>query len=72
MKIFKKEQIPKGYRVLYSESYQVNFWITIDGITSKKQEKYFTASKGRHKQVEATWRKEYRNKAATLISVIYE
>ncbi len=70
--VFKKEEIPKDKHVEYSETYQVNFWITIDGTISKKQEIYHTASKGRHKQVAAKWKKEYNNKAVTLISVIYE
>jgi len=72
MNVFKKSEVPKGKNSLYSETYQVNFWLTENGIISKQQEIYHTASKGRHKQVEAKWKKEYKDKAVKLISVIYE
>lgn len=72
MKVFKKSEIPKSKHVKYSETYQVNFWLTENGIISKKQEIYYTASKGRHSQVEAKWKQDYKNKNAKLISVIYE
>lgn len=69
MKIFKQGQNPDS--VLYSESYVVTFRILDDnGFWKKETKRYFTASKGKHKEIEKQWRKEFPN--ADFINVVYE
>ena len=57
-------------RVLYSESYVVNFSIQVNGSWKRECIRYFTASKNTHKEVEAKWKKKYPK--AHLISISYE
>lgn len=69
-KIFTEKD--KFDHVRYSESYVVHFSIQDDkdGFWKRQSQRYFAASKGSHKQIEAMWRKQYPK--ASLISIMYE
>jgi hypothetical protein len=56
-------------RVLYSESYIVDF-MQLSGQWKRETIRYFAASKDSHKEVEAKWKKKYPK--AHLISIRYE
>ena len=57
-------------RVLYSESYVVDFSAQVNGFWKRDTKRYYAASKDSHKEVEARWKKKYPK--AQLISIRYE
>ena len=56
----------------YTESYEVKFWYRKpDGYLAKKSVFYYVKNSRRaHKNVEARWKKDFKN--CILISVIYQ
>jgi hypothetical protein len=74
VKVFRLEEIPKNQRVTYSESYEVKYVRPKPGtdFTEQATVMYFAASKGRHDQVEAKFRRDFAGKFLKIISVTYQ
>ena len=71
MKILKREEIKD--RVLYSEEYEVNYWIQKpDGFWTKESYCYFGTGKGDHEKVKDRWIKDHKNDNVKIINVIYQ
>jgi hypothetical protein len=72
IKVLKIDEIEKGKRYLYSESYEVIYWYESKGFWRQNSEMYFTASKNKQEQVANRWRKDHFNENVKLISVNYQ
>ena len=72
VKIFKKQEVPKGQAAVYSEDYVVHYRIQNGQIWTTEEITYSTASKGRLKQIAAKWRRDIANKKVELISIKYQ
>ena len=72
MKVLNEQEILKQPRGLYTESYEVNYFLTIGGIAKPQSALYFTASKGRNEAVYKKWAKENRGNNVIFISVNYQ
>jgi hypothetical protein len=72
-KILKYEEIKKNEHVLYSESYEIKFWIQKpDGFWEQRYEMYYGKSKGEHVSVVNRWNKDYKGQAVRFVTVTYQ
>lgn len=74
-KIFNEEErkkFTKKESVIYSEAYDVLFWISDGEFWKQKTETYYASGKGYGEQIIKKWKKEYKNKGAKLVSVTYQ
>ncbi len=70
--ILKFEEIKKNQHVLYSESYEVKFWIKKGEFWEQKKELYFGKTKSEHTHVFKRWKSDYRSEDVKFISVNYQ
>lgn len=70
--VLKYEEI-KNEHYVYSDSYEVKFWILTDReIWAQRNEIYYAKNKNKHNDVLLRWKEDYKNKNVKFISISYQ
>lgn len=74
VKVFLNSELDmkKNQHVIYSELYEVTYWIKEGEFWKKKTIMYRTASKGRSVEVFYRFKKDFRDKEVSIVSIIYQ
>lgn len=73
-KIFLMEElnIKKQEQVLYSETYEVKYWLKEDEFWKPKDIMYHAKRKDEHQYVQKRWENDFKNQEVKLIGIYYQ
>ena len=70
--LYQELNIKKCEHVLYSETYEVRFWIKVGKFWKQKEVIYHAKTKSEHKSVGVRWINDYKGQEVKLIGIYYQ
>jgi len=72
MTVLKFLEIKKNQHSIYSNSYEVKFWIKESEFWKQTSELYYAKTKNNHEDIKLRWKNDYKNSNVKLISITYQ